>query len=468
MSSSPISPIFPSSSTSITPLVRDVETILQEHTASLPSFSLSHVGCNVLLMPTGAPPSIASVGHLDSKAAAHWASVSKQFTAAAIARLVASHCLSYDTDIRTILDLPPFTLDGIERPITINDLLYMRSGLSEVIVLAALSGKRDEDLTMEDKLDLIKRHPKLLFAPGEKMMYCNSNYLLLAKIIETRIAPKTFFAFLRDEVLPKEMQGRCVTDPTCPACAEGFPHTTRNREYGSSGIIAPITDMIFWNASIARNDCPDLREPPKGVSLQINAFIYCRGLFMMPIEGGVILQHAGAIEGFRTLYWRYEDDKHPLKSFAFFIIANSEDLDQGEALDKICNCIAVRIGKKLPESISHAPEEITKMTASKEEVESYRGTFRCLELGSTDLIEIIEEDSTWKIVHILNPVDGATAEKIKNSPHFFPVQRNQEGRVTDFTAPEDGAHIQFSPDGQSFILQIDNKLAPLTFMRSAV
>lgn len=53
---------------------------------------------------------------------------------------------------------------------------------------------------------------------------------------------------------------------------------------------------------------------------------------MMPIEGGVILQHAGAIEGFRTLYWRYEDNKDPSKSFAFFIVANSEELDQGEAL----------------------------------------------------------------------------------------------------------------------------------------
>ncbi len=466
MSSSPISPIVPGSSPLTSSLILDVQAIVKEHTESLPSFDRPDVGCNVLLMPEGTPACIASVGHLSPKAAVHWASVTKQFTAAAIAKLVGSHRISYDTDIRTILvDLPPFTLDGVEKTITINDLLYMRSGLSEVVFMAALSGKNADDLTVEDNLDLLKKHPKLLFSPGEQCMYCNTNYFLLAKVVETVAAPKTYPEFLRDEVLPKEMQGRCTTDPACPVSAEGFPQTCKGLNYGPCGLVAPIEDMLFWNASIAKSDCPDLREPPKGAIPQLNEPVYCRGLFITQVDGGMIIQHAGGIEGFRTLYRRYEDTNDPSKSFAFFIVANSEKLDQGGALAKMGDAIFARMGKKPVESIPRAAPEIIKIAATKEEVEGYRGAYHCQALGFTDAIEIIEEDSTWKIIQLPKTDHEATVEELKNEPHFFPVKRNMTGQVTDFTCPEQGAHIRFSPDARSFLLQVDDKLAPLTFDR---
>jgi CubicO group peptidase (beta-lactamase class C family) len=110
----------------------------------------------------------------------HVASVSKQFTAMAITMLEAAGKLSAADDIRKYL--PEMADFGTK--ITIQHLLNHTSGLRDQWDLAALSGKRlDDVLTQGFLLDRIRRQKELNVPPGDRYLYSNSGFTLLAEIV---------------------------------------------------------------------------------------------------------------------------------------------------------------------------------------------------------------------------------------------------------------------------------------------
>jgi CubicO group peptidase (beta-lactamase class C family) len=116
----------------------------------------------------------------------HVASVSKQFTAAAIVRLSLEGKLSLSDDIRKYIpEVPDFG-----STITVNRLLHHTSGLRDG--LQRLAGWREDDLvTQNDVLLFVKHQKKLNFLPGDEFLYCNNGYMLLAIIVE-RITGTSF------------------------------------------------------------------------------------------------------------------------------------------------------------------------------------------------------------------------------------------------------------------------------------
>jgi hypothetical protein len=111
----------------------------------------------------------------------HVASISKQFTAAAILLLVQDGKLSLDDDVhKYISELPDF---GV--PITIRQLVHHTSGLRDQWDLLGLAGWRYslDLITDDDVMELISHQKALNFKPGEKHMYCNTGYTLLAQIV---------------------------------------------------------------------------------------------------------------------------------------------------------------------------------------------------------------------------------------------------------------------------------------------
>ena len=104
-----------------------LQRILDEH---FPTELGPHIGCNLVIMREEEPPYLLTGGTIPSDAPQHWGSVSKQFTAACILELVSNQYLNFDDDIRTICpDLPEFTYEGVAQTITVDQLLYMQSGL---------------------------------------------------------------------------------------------------------------------------------------------------------------------------------------------------------------------------------------------------------------------------------------------------------------------------------------------------
>lgn len=111
----------------------------------------------------------------------HLASVSKVLTAAAIMELVEAGKIKLDQKVNTILKTFPY------EEITVRTLLNHRSGLTNYAYYFDDREKWNHSklLTNQDILDLFAKYDAPLdFKTDKKFTYCNTNYAILALIIE--------------------------------------------------------------------------------------------------------------------------------------------------------------------------------------------------------------------------------------------------------------------------------------------
>ena len=112
----------------------------------------------------------------------HVASISKQFTAMAVALLAADGGLSWDDDIRRYVPEVPDFGDQV----TLCHLANHTSGLRDQWSLLRMAGWRwEEDVVKtRDVLDVLSRQRALNFPPGTEFLYSNTGYTLLAIVVE--------------------------------------------------------------------------------------------------------------------------------------------------------------------------------------------------------------------------------------------------------------------------------------------
>ena len=157
------------------------------------------------------------------------ASVSKQFTAFAIALLVRRGKISLEDDVRKYVP----ELYAFDKQITIKHLVYHTSGLRDYGALLMMTGWRmDHPVAQHDFLKIVSRQRSLNYSPGDKFMYSNTNYALLGLIIE-RVAGMTTAKFLKEEIfVPLGMMNTILRDD--PSII--VPHRASNYTPDSSGI----------------------------------------------------------------------------------------------------------------------------------------------------------------------------------------------------------------------------------------
>lgn len=108
-------------------------------------------------------------------------SLTKQLTAAVVLILENRSLLTLDDPVGRHLE----GLPAVVAPITLRELLSMRSGLPDGLVLPIFAGMgRSLAVTRDQHLAMVQRQTELMFAPGTQMLYSNSNYLLLSLLIE--------------------------------------------------------------------------------------------------------------------------------------------------------------------------------------------------------------------------------------------------------------------------------------------
>jgi D-alanyl-D-alanine carboxypeptidase len=110
------------------------------------------------------------------------ASITKTFTGNAVLQLADEGKLSLDDTLESYV---PGIANGDR--ITVRNLLAMDSGIWDFTADDELVARFDADPTFawtpQETVELIKTHPAE-FEPGAKVMYCDSNYVLLGLIIE--------------------------------------------------------------------------------------------------------------------------------------------------------------------------------------------------------------------------------------------------------------------------------------------
>jgi CubicO group peptidase (beta-lactamase class C family) len=160
------------------------------------------------------------------------ASVTKQFTAAAIAVLVRRGAMDYDTP------------DA--RGITIRHLLNHTSGLADYEEL--LAPDRTEQVHDEEVVQLIAEAP-LLFAPGSRFRYSNSGYVLLGVLLE-RASGMSLEQFFEEELFkPLGMQGTTLGPANNRAYGTPHDQSVTSATRGDGNVYSNVLDLARWMAN---------------------------------------------------------------------------------------------------------------------------------------------------------------------------------------------------------------------------
>lgn len=122
------------------------------------------------------------------------ASVSKMFTAVAIMILKEEGKLDYDDTLSKYI--PELPYPGV----TIRQLLIHRSGVPNYMYLADDYWDRNTSMTNEEMIEMfVEKSPRRYFSPNTGFNYCNTNYSLLASVVE-RITGMPFETFMEKKV----------------------------------------------------------------------------------------------------------------------------------------------------------------------------------------------------------------------------------------------------------------------------
>lgn len=146
---------------------------------------------------------------ISEKTALHLASVSKVMTATLVLKLVQDNKIDLNEKVQTYL--PDFPYQNT----TVKTLLNHRSGLPHYSRFSeSVKGwNSKKTLTNADVLDYLKRYKFALLAKNDtKFNYCNTNYAMLALIIE-KVTEKTFAEAMQEQIFtPLGMNDTFVID----------------------------------------------------------------------------------------------------------------------------------------------------------------------------------------------------------------------------------------------------------------
>lgn len=142
---------------------------------------------------------------MTSKTPIHVASVSKVATSLAILRLVDQKKIKLDSDVRRYIKEFPY------KGVSVRMLLNHRSGVPYYGYYTYGKWHLGKTLYNNDVLGLLNKHKfPLNFPPGTKFAYCNTNYALLALIIE-KVTGHTFPRAMKDLVfVPLKMKNSFI------------------------------------------------------------------------------------------------------------------------------------------------------------------------------------------------------------------------------------------------------------------
>jgi D-aminopeptidase len=245
------------------------------------------------------------------------ASVSKQFTCAAILLLATEGRLSLDDDVRDHLPALP----DVGARITVTHLMHNTSGIRDMLEIMRLGGvDLGQPCQPEDLLAGVTRQRGLNFTPGSRYLYSNSNFMLLGRIVE-QVSGEPFGEFLQRRIFSRlgmnatrhveratEVVANLATG-YLPAPGGGWTLARHNFPlHGEGGLVSSVTDLALWHANFG--------APRMGGSAMAEALTtmtpfnngqpntYARGLRIKQYRGVRTIGHDGLWPGYKTSFVR--------------------------------------------------------------------------------------------------------------------------------------------------------------------
>ncbi len=311
----------------------------------------------------------------------HVASVSKQFTATAILLLAADGTLSLDDDVRKFVpELPDFG----ER-ITIRHLANHTSGIRDQWDLLGFAGWRySRDLiTDADVLQMLSRQRDLNFKPGERHLYSNSGYTLMA-VIAARASGKSFREFTTERIFkPLGMDhthfrddfNEIVKDQAYgyTRAATGFRLSVTNFDTaGATSLLTTVGDLAKWHANF---DTPAVGGAAliaglltRGTLNDGSRIDYAVGITHGTYRGVPTVNHGGADAGYRAMFMRFPEQK-----FGVAVLCNLASANPGLLAQRIADVYLADTLK--PVAAPPAPDGSPEVPASADALAAVAGLY---------------------------------------------------------------------------------------------
>jgi len=306
------------------------------------------------------------------------ASVSKQFVTMSVLLLEEQGKINLDDEIQVYLpDFPRY-----DSPLTIRHFIHHTSGVRDYLTLWALAGNDYLDYVDKDAVyRLIKRQKTLNFTPGERYLYSNSCYFMLAMIVE-KASGESIREFARKNIFePLEMNDSHFHDNNL--------HIVKNRAFsyspagedspnddfdnlimrfdlvGSGGVYSTINDLYKWDQNFYRNKLgkggPEIinKMHEDGVLNNGKSANYAFALHNDTYRGLKTVSHGGSLAGYRTQHIRF-----PEQDFSVILLGNISSFRSASMAKKVAN---VYLADVLQPFTEEAPKAI--LVSSDEEKE---------------------------------------------------------------------------------------------------
>ncbi|MBN1225044.1 MAG: serine hydrolase [Candidatus Aminicenantes bacterium] len=320
-------------------------------------------------------------------------STSKQFVTMCITLLAKEGKILLDDDIRKYVpEMPDYG-----STLTIRHLIHHTSGLRDYLelvgIIAGLNEKKMDEMIgiyhQQDSLELIARQKELNFKPGEKFLYSNSCYLLLAEIVK-RASGKTLREYAHENIFePLGMKNSHFHDDYTeliknrasgyyPAGKENFRLFLSTFDcVGSGGLFSSVEDLFLWDQNfyhckVGGKEVIDMMHT-KGRLNNGDEIGYAFALMIGDYKGLKTVRHGGALGGYRAELLRF-----PEQRFSVICLSNLASFNPSGMCNQVADIyLADQLKVEKPKE-----ESEQKFSIDPAVYDDYEGQYR-LDVGIT-------------------------------------------------------------------------------------
>ncbi|HJP62554.1 MAG TPA: serine hydrolase domain-containing protein [Mucilaginibacter sp.] len=278
-------------------------------------------------------------------------SVSKHFIAVAIMKLAEDHQLNLADPVSKFINGAPLSWEKI----TIRNLLNHNSGL--MADPPGFDGMKEVPDSVYIKNSF---KDSLLFSTGAKYEYSNFGYFLLADIIRI-VSHLSFPEYMKKYVFdPAGLMSTRTTssEALIPDRVNGYLKSKTGEMQNAAAWIAlrpsgaflsNIDDLLKWEMTMQAHQILSTRswvqlwtdtiKTPMTMDGQTIRYGY--GWMVNQVDGKEFLHHGGSLPGFKSVYFRYPEDKT-----AIIILTNYDDTDAYGIAFGVADLIKTGIQKK--------------------------------------------------------------------------------------------------------------------------
>lgn len=403
---------------------------------------------------------------LTSKSVFRTGSIGKQFTAMCIAILAESGKLSLDDDIRKHLP----EMYQYATPVTIRHLVHQTSGIRDYLVLQGLAGRvGDYFFTQQEALDLLSHQRNLNFAPGERYQYSNSNYILMADIVE-RVSGLSLREYARRNIFePLGMNDTHVHDDRNRVVrnrATGYASRnqggyridmTQLEVVGDGSVFTTVEDLAKWDQNYFENELGKGTQALRDMVLtrgRLNngeEIEYAFGQMIDTYKGLRRIRHSGSYKGFRASNAMFPD-----LGLAIVILANNSAWDSYSLPEQVADIyLADHLSgdgapRETPQWQGVREEHPASLQISESKLAEYEGRYYSPELNATATLEIETGAVMLQLERTIDMLYPIEEDKFRTTytnddayepmDRFLIFRRATDGRISGFSMDADPIH----------------------------